>query len=141
MRGAPDFRDIARPFYRGTAAEGWFAAVVASERTILATGVGPGLLWNAYVVLDAEIGQEVSAPELVVDGQAIAGHSFEEMNLYNMVGGFCYPFYLAKYDAVNGYFVVGITFNISFEKSLVLRYYEQAAAAPWVEAGIYYSPL
>jgi hypothetical protein len=141
MRGAPDFRDIARPFYRGTVAKGYFAAVAASARTNLATGIGPGIVWSAYVVLDAEIGQEVSAPELVVDGNAIAGHSFEEMNLYNMVEGLCYPFYLAKYDKVNGYFVAGITFNISFEKSIVLRYYEQAGATPWIEAGLYYSPL
>ena len=102
---------------------------------------GKGMVYGGSIWLDFTSTQANSEVWLGIDGVNIAGLSMIRLKDYNIVDPGKAVITLNTYDSVNKIYSVGISYGLTFETRLDLKYYERHDVKPTVHYRIIYTLL
>lgn len=137
--GMPDYTGIVRPGYGHAMGRTLYTDVIADELTTLMTVTGKGMTYGGNVWLEFGSNQGNSEVYLLIDGSNIAWMSFERLKKYGITKSGAYPITINKFDSFRCIFSVGISYGITFERSIALAYNEKHSGDPRVHWSLIYT--
>jgi len=140
-RGTPDyFRTIRQVFGAAKLITG-SKKVAGSATTELIKINGKGMLYGGFFGLDYTSAQDNSAVIIEIDGATIAAWGFKLMIDWGVIQAGATPMNLLKYDPINYIYSVGIGFGLTFEESVLIKYYETYGTTPTIFFDLVYALL
>jgi len=128
-----------RPKYGGAQSSSGSTAVTANDTTILTNVSGKGMTYGAFIALDHDASQKNSIPQLIIDGQVMSSTKFYSMWLYNIGYAGSFPIVLNWYDDTDFVYCVTVSYGLTFETNVALRYYEDHGDTPTVHYRLVYA--
>lgn len=139
VSGMVDYQRTVRPKYGGGLLAWGSKTLTANIQNTLCGINGKGMIYGGVVWLDYTITQANSEVWLGIDGYTLTNLSFIRLSQYGIQQPRAWPVSLLKYDAVNFIYSVGISYGITFEKQVVLAYFEKHGAMPTVHYRLVYT--
>lgn len=130
---------ITRPKYGGALLAWGSLEVTANVQNTLCGVAGKGMVYGGVVWLDYTLSQANSQVWLGIDTYTVTNLSMLRLNAYSVNRPRSWPVSILKYDSVNYIYSVGISYGLTFEKQLVLAYYEQNGFTPTVHYRLIYA--
>lgn len=128
-----------RPKYGGAVGSTGSLVVTASSENELVSVDGKGMIYGGTVWLDYTSTQNNSMPLLEIDGSDIVEMSFGGGALYSIDKPRCYPIVLLKCDNTNFVYAAGISYGLTFETGVKLKYKEEHGTTPDVGFTLVYA--
>lgn len=130
---------INRPKYGGALLSEDTVELTASGEHVFVTVEGKGMLYGGFISsVDSNI-VDTDVPRLRVDDQLISSWSWDALRRYNFSSPNALVFYLLCYDEVAPTYAVALSYGITFETSLSLRYYCTTADSRYISYSLLYA--
>lgn len=110
----------------------------AGVTTPLGTVTGVGTTYGGFISSYLSSGLKGDTPLVLVDGATLLNYTWEEFYNLGITISIEQPFILSSYDEINGYFTGLIMPDITFNKSIELKYINSGGVAVTVKFAIYY---
>lgn len=137
--GLPDYFRSIRPKYGTAKMIGGNPKVTADRVTMLKHISGKGMICGGSVFVDSGLTQKSSVLFLIIDVQSLIAYNFLGLYTFKINQPTSSRVYLLSYDDAASRYAVGISPNITFEKSFELWYHEKHDTTPVVNYIIDYT--
>lgn len=139
--GHPDYMNVVRPRFGGAIMKWDIVLATASDFTLLRRVEGKGMIYGGAVWLDYTLTQANSEVWLKTDGFVLNDLSFVRLYNYQIINPRSAPVSLNMYDGTNYIYSVGLSYGITFQRSLELGYYERHGKTPTIHYRLVYALL
>jgi len=137
--GMADYSSVIRPKYGATAKVEGAQVVPADLTTTIATVGGRGMLYGGFIQVLHASTQRLSVPIIYVDGVHIVATAFYYLDKMGTKEPRAYPIVILAYDDVNFIYSVGISYGLTFETEVELKYNENHSTTPTVVWSLVYA--